>query len=344
MARRALFGILSKTQHLQLSVDVQCQLFTSTILPIILYACEIWGFEDLNQIEIFQRNFIRNLLKLKSYTSSCLLYGESGLMELSCTIKVRMISFWYKIVTGNNHKLSYLMYRLIKKMHDDTNNEYRSKWITFIESTINDLGLRNIWLYEGDGFSLDYIKRCIKLRISDVYQQNWYTSVTGNVHCHFYRMLKDQIGLRWCHPLLSFKDRTSLVRFRCRNHLLPVTRNRFYNVNRSDLMCTYCADNVLGDEFHYFFTCPIFRENRMKFLGKQIFQNPSVITLRSFFNSNNINLLRKVARFSQSIIDHFENLITINSGVDLQPFTVNIGNTTSSGRRVARPARFDDYI
>ena len=42
LTRTALFSILSKSQQLQPNVDVQCQLFTSTILPIILYGSEVW--------------------------------------------------------------------------------------------------------------------------------------------------------------------------------------------------------------------------------------------------------------------------------------------------------------
>ena len=38
-------------------------LFDVMIKPILLYGCEVWGHEDIEQIDVFDRNFLRRLLR-----------------------------------------------------------------------------------------------------------------------------------------------------------------------------------------------------------------------------------------------------------------------------------------
>ena len=49
VTQRALYGLLAKSHNLNLPVDLQLQLFDQVILPVLLYGCEIWGFENLKQ-------------------------------------------------------------------------------------------------------------------------------------------------------------------------------------------------------------------------------------------------------------------------------------------------------
>ena len=53
-------------------------LFDKMILPILLYGCEIWGFENLDNIEVFYRKFLKYILKVNQQTPNCMVYGETG--------------------------------------------------------------------------------------------------------------------------------------------------------------------------------------------------------------------------------------------------------------------------
>ena len=77
-ARKALYSMLTKAKQMQLSVDIQCHLFDHLILPILLYGSEIWGHEDIKQIEVFHRKFLRSVLCVGSCTPDCMIYGETG--------------------------------------------------------------------------------------------------------------------------------------------------------------------------------------------------------------------------------------------------------------------------
>ena len=46
-AEKAMFSLLNKSNELGLPVDVQLELFDKTVLPVMLYGCEIWGYENI---------------------------------------------------------------------------------------------------------------------------------------------------------------------------------------------------------------------------------------------------------------------------------------------------------
>ena len=77
--QRALFKLLVKGQSLQLPVDIMCELFERTVIPVITYGCEVWGFSKIEQLEVFQRRFIRRILMLPKGTDCCMLYSDTGL-------------------------------------------------------------------------------------------------------------------------------------------------------------------------------------------------------------------------------------------------------------------------
>ena len=56
-ARKAMFALLEKSRILRLPVDIACNLFDVCVVPILLYYAEVWGFENLKDIDIFHRNF-----------------------------------------------------------------------------------------------------------------------------------------------------------------------------------------------------------------------------------------------------------------------------------------------
>lgn len=95
-ARRALFALLTKSRRLSLPIDIQCELFEKTIMPILLFGCEVWGYCNVSQLEVFYKKFLKTILMLNRTTSSCMVYGEVGKLPLQNMIDKRMLSFWLK--------------------------------------------------------------------------------------------------------------------------------------------------------------------------------------------------------------------------------------------------------
>ncbi|KAK6166223.1 hypothetical protein SNE40_022972 [Patella caerulea] len=135
-ASKALHLLYSRIHNLNLPIDCQLKLFDHTILPILLYGCEIWGFGDLSPIETIHNQFLRNILKVKKSTPLYMLYGETGRYPLSIYIKHRMVSFWIKMISGKVGKYLLLLYKSL--LINDVN--HTNKWLITIKNTLTDCG------------------------------------------------------------------------------------------------------------------------------------------------------------------------------------------------------------
>ena len=80
------------------------------IKPILLYGCEIWGFVNNDILEKVHLKFCKIILPLKATTPNCMIYRELGRYPLDIDIKLRNISYWAKLITGKDIKLSVISF------------------------------------------------------------------------------------------------------------------------------------------------------------------------------------------------------------------------------------------
>jgi hypothetical protein len=50
-AHKSMYALYKKIKNISIPVDLQLKLFDSLVAPVLLYASEIWGFENKNSIE-----------------------------------------------------------------------------------------------------------------------------------------------------------------------------------------------------------------------------------------------------------------------------------------------------
>ena len=75
-AKKAMYLLFKRINNLHIPTDLQIQMFNHTTLPILLYGCEIWRFNDIKLIENVQNQFLRTITKLRKSTPIYMLYGE----------------------------------------------------------------------------------------------------------------------------------------------------------------------------------------------------------------------------------------------------------------------------
>ena len=85
----------------------------------------------------------KQILHVKKNTPHVMIYGELGRYPLSIVTKKRIISFLYKLVSGNTNKLSSSLYRIL--LNDFLSETYEYDWISFVKSIFDDTGLSYIW-------------------------------------------------------------------------------------------------------------------------------------------------------------------------------------------------------
>jgi hypothetical protein len=111
-ANKALYALYRQIRNLAIPIDLPLKLFDSLITPILVYSCEVWGFENKQGIEKMHLQYCKRILTLRSSTPNFIVYGEIGCFPVEIIIKLRMATFW-----NNNNKLSSIMYRLMFKLH-----------------------------------------------------------------------------------------------------------------------------------------------------------------------------------------------------------------------------------
>ena len=133
-AKKAMHILYKRIQNLNLPLDLQLQLFEHTILPIALYGCEIWAYENTKIIEKLQNEFPRYITNSKKSTPTYMLHAELGCKAIDVKIKTHMICFWLNIVNGKETKLSKMLYNFLLGEYDS--GIYQHKWIHCIKDIL----------------------------------------------------------------------------------------------------------------------------------------------------------------------------------------------------------------
>ncbi len=300
-ARRAMFNLVTKSRKLCLPVDIQCELFDQLVLPILLYGSEIWGFQQLDQIEMFYKKFLKNLLKLNRNTANCMVYGEVGRFSLNSMVEKRMINFWLHVCQGKQAKFSHTIYKLLLKLHEK--QDFKSKWIVKIKSILDKSGLSNMWDQQTI-VNKEWLKQCVDRRLKDMDIQNWNSEVNRNRLCTNYKIFKNEVGFEKYLVKLDTIDRINLCKFRCGNHRLPAAAERYLpmHVNKP---CTLCESQDRGDEFHYILVCPAIKQIRDKYVKRYYSQRPNTVKMAQLFNVHSVKLLAALAKFVKFVMSLF---------------------------------------
>ena len=65
---------------------------------------------------------------MKKSTPHVMIYGEFGRFPFEIAVKVRMIKYWFNLISGKMDKLSYKSYKMLLYLH--RNNTHSSKCIS----------------------------------------------------------------------------------------------------------------------------------------------------------------------------------------------------------------------
>ena len=302
-AKHAMFALISKAAKLHLSIDITCDLFDKIVLPILLYGCEVWGFENLKHIEIFYRNFLRRILKVNKLTVNCMLYGEVGKYKIASIIKSRTINFWSRLVTGKQDKYAFRLYSLLLSLHTSDENSFSSRWINNTINIFNACGFSNIWLLQ-DNHNSSQLKRNLSIRLNDINIQEWSSEVNNNSFCTNYKCFKINLEFEYYLKVLVNSNRILLTKFRCRNLKFPNNINRF-GVDDNDKLCNICTSGNVGDEYHYLFDCNYFNHYRSMYVLPHIIRHSSDSKMLDLFKSDNVMVLINLCKYIKVLYSKF---------------------------------------
>ena len=128
--------------------------------------------------------------------------------------------------------------------------------------------------------------------------------------CYNYRIFKEILTFEnYLKSDLSSSLCIYLTKFRLCNHKLPIQVGRYKNIVRSQRICDSC--NVLGDEYHFLFICPIFNNVRSLYIPKYYYLKPSTLKYKQLFSSRIKSRVIKLAIFIKHIMLFFRLITSI---------------------------------
>ena len=304
-ASRAMFALISKSRRHNLPVDIQLQLFDSTVMSIMLYGCEIWGNANVDVLDKLYLKYLKMILGVQGKTCNNMVYGELGRFPLGIHIKKRAVGFWGRLVTNKDTKISRVTYSNIRRLSDI--NYYKCKWIDFIKGILQDCDLINIW--QTHHFqSVDWLKITVGKKLKDNFIAQWKHELGNMTSCDVYVHYKQNFKLEEYLIHLPTTLKRAVCALRTNNSRLPKVVGRYTNTPRDLRFCTLCPnENLIGDEYHILLECKnqIIESLRSKYISVTHTRNPSMQNCINLLGSDDKSELRRLGYFLKKALPLF---------------------------------------
>ena len=135
----------------------------------------VWGFEEIEQFEVFHKNFMRRVLRVRKSVPKSMIYGELGRQELKFCIWQRMANFWKKVNVQKN-SFSCIMFQWMNKINQITawHQRIRQIWI--------NCGIPFAEMYSGYIADAEF-KKYAKDICNELAFQSWQVMIRNNSLC-----------------------------------------------------------------------------------------------------------------------------------------------------------------
>jgi hypothetical protein len=298
---------------------LKMKLFKAVVQPNLMYACEIWGTRLLgldpadpfaSHVDGVSTPFYRNLLGLKSGTSTWCLHREVGMYPWQLICFRQMIRFVNKLRGMPDTTLARMaLCDSIADCRDHHHNNWFAQLMSFCDKI--QAPVLNV---QGTGGVPELDEATCIEKLLQVYHRV-FTSAGSHkpriqkYHVNFASHLPPA-GKFWdtqpyLRSALSTKKASVIARFRLSSHHLACETGLWRRVGNGTVnaahstQCRWCstADNiVVQDEQHVFFVCPHFQHLRVTKPG--IFGSNREASMWRVFNEYDVNVL-DIAGFLQ---------------------------------------------
>ena len=307
-AEKAMFSTLINCKQNKLPIDTSLEMFEKTVIPCALYGAEIFGFNNLANLEKLQLKYIKYSLKLKKSTPTILVYGETGMLPMEYYVKCRMIGFWVNLVTSKQEKISYKLFHMCSILF--LSGLLICPWLQEIKNILEECGMPFVF-YQFQILEKKWLKNSflpkIKITLRDQTIQNWAAKLNSedSTKFLFYKEYGSKFGLKNYFSILPQDLWIPMCKFRTTNHKLPVEVYSwsYFNKERKERICNLCNLEDIGDEYHYVLKCPIFDDLRKLYIPKYFYVKPSVYKFIELMKMEDKHTLFKMARFFKDIMN-----------------------------------------
>ena len=90
----------------------------------------------IQEMEILHLRFLKHILCVHKNTCNDIVYGETGTYPLNIDIKVKVLCYWIRPITGRREKLANVSYQCL--FHLDAAHLYTSPWLKEVKCTLDN--------------------------------------------------------------------------------------------------------------------------------------------------------------------------------------------------------------
>ena len=279
-----------------LTLGAKWKLFQAVGRAIQTYGAQVWGFKFFEEVDKLQRYFLKRILRIPSFTPNYALFLETGIEAshlYSLDIHLRYIT---KILFKyGNHRLPHKLALKIldKKLFwaDELNNLGREFDIEWTAENLSEI----IWKAN----RLSLLSK-MKEKQKSTYQRNARESET--------RIYRDLDYTRGANYICETYDQSKITWiFKARCELLYLNGNRF-DENQSKI-CSLCNLGEIENVKHFVGRCPILKEFRIRYFGRQSLLDFELINILNGNNDNDwanlYNYIVKAMHYREHLISEF---------------------------------------
>ena len=295
-AKKACYEIMSSLKAIDcFDFDVFIKLFDSKVVPILLYASELWGCKPFDEIEKVHLFALKRFLNVSLHCSNSLVYAETGRYPLHICSQLRAVKFWFKLLKLPNDRIVNRAYHMLVNLDADS----KTNWVSDIRTILISNGYGYVWLFKSVGCEKTFLFN-LKQTLIDCFHQGWHAKVSDSEKYEFYYSFKSMIlKEHFLSKVLMPKCfRDVLIKFRLGVSQINSHRYKF-DRNKDKLYCPFC-DRLNETETHVLFHCPAYAELRISYLP--------VNTLHQLFTKQELNF--SLARFLFYVFKLRANLLT----------------------------------
>jgi len=290
-AKRGTIEILCALRRMNCNAPtIFFKLFDTQIVPMLLYAAEIWGFQKIEAIEKVHLMACKKVLGVSSRAPNTLVYGELGRYPLYVISAARCIMFWFRLLKQPPTRYSRMAYDMLLQMHE----RGKKTWVTNVKNLLCCSGFGYVWLFGGVGNEKQFISD-LKLRLRDCFCQEWFSHLENSTHFELYNSFKTCLEReKYVNLMHTSNYSKTLARFRIGVSEINAHRFRFSKQPRKQL-CPFCPQ-AIEDEIHVVFNCPAYTDlrNKLLIISRHVSQRLQLVNL---FKCNNYEGQHNFSKF-----------------------------------------------
>ena len=291
-AKRALYALKQKCFRFRFPVKVVINLFNALVESVLLYGCEVWGYNPPHNLDTIHLGFIKEMLRLKKSTPNYFVLLETGELSMSYKVKYRMLCYWSSLVKSDKGKLS-------QKVYDLQLPGFTSKWLTCVRNDLIDLDMFDYWVDQDIDVSRDVFKKAVKKGLYHLQNREALEFFEGSNKALLFKQLvhdKEPSKMAWyLEHLTDPSIYRSIAAIRLRNHRLSVETGSWDGTDFNARLCTQC--NILEDEFHFVLQCTRYNALRHKFIHSDHSTRPNMLKFIQLLNTEDICILNRLGIF-----------------------------------------------